>query len=406
MKKIWILNHYATPDNIPGATRHFDIARKLVKKGYEIIIFASSFIHGKNINIINDNSEYKIENYEGIKFIWINTFPKYKSNGIKRFLNMFSYYFRVMKISKNLEHPDIIIGSSVHLLAALAGVNLANKFKAKSITEIRDIWPQTLVDIGAISKYHPLCIFFSMIEKYIYKRTKKLITLLENSIDYFLQKRIKREDIIYIPNGVDIEVFNKNLKQNVCPINFDKSICNFVYAGAHGYANGLDNIIKAVKIINKKIDSTKYKVYFIGNGPEKNKLINLAKSLNISNIEFINQVEKNKIPSILYNADILLFNLKKLDIFKFGLSPNKLFDYMCSGKMIISSCFVDTDLVKKANCGYSIEPDNPELLAEAMMKAMKLSDKEKMIFGKNGINYVKEHHNIEKLAEKFEELFY
>lgn len=400
-KTIWIFNHYAKPNIYPGGTRHFDISKQLIKRGYNVTIFASSFLHGKDKNILNKNEKYKLEEYDGVKFLWLNTKPAYEGNGIKRFLNMISYFLLVMKYHKILkEKPDIIIGSSVHLFACLAGVFLSKKYKALSITEIRDIWPQSLVEIGSFSKHHPVVIFFNLLEKYVYSKTSYIITLLENSKEYFIKKGFKNDQIIHIPNGVDIEQFIFNKNNYHTSILFVTNKINICYCGAHGKANGLDNIINAIKIVNEKGYENRFVMNFIGNGPEKANLIKITNELKIQNIKFFDQIEKKYIASTLSNSDILLFNLMKLSVLDHGISPNKLFDYMCSGKFIISACNEEVDLVKKANCGINVEPDVPEQLANAIIKAINMTKEERDKLGQNGFEYVKKYHNISDLADK------
>ncbi|MCR4420960.1 MAG: glycosyltransferase family 4 protein [Exilispira sp.] len=404
-KNIWILNHYARPNIYPGGTRHYDISKYLVKNGYQVTIFSSSFLHGKDLNILSNNQKYKIEFYEGVRFFWINTKPLYEGNGIKRFLNMISYLILVLRYSKVLnEKPDVVIGSSVHLFACLTGVILSKKYKSGLITEIRDIWPQSLVEIGSLSKFHPVVLFFSIIERYIYSKSKYIITLLENSTNYFIKKGLKLDQISYIPNGVDIEEYSYNKNNFKSPFEFDKTKINFCYCGAHGKANALNNIIEACNLLNSYGFSEKYIFNFIGDGPEKVKLIERSRELKLNNIRFYNPVPKKEIPSILQNIDILVFNLMKLTVLNNGLSPNKLFDYMCSGKFIISACNEEVDLVKKASCGINVEPENPEKLAEAMKKAIELDSNDRNIIGYNGFEYVKKHHDIKLLSKKLIEL--
>jgi glycosyltransferase involved in cell wall biosynthesis len=404
-KNIWIFNHYARPNIYPGGTRHYDISKYLVRNGYKVTIFASSFLHGKDLNILSNNEKFKIEFYEGVRFFWVNTKPIYVGNGIKRFLNMLSYFMLVLRYNKVLkEKPDVIIGSSVHLFACLAGVILSRKYKSILITEIRDIWPQSLVEIGSISQFHPVVLFFSILEKYIYSKSNYIITLLENSINYFINKGLKPDQVCYIPNGVDIEeyIYNKdNFKFN---IEFDKNKINFCYCGAHGKANALDNILKACSLLNSNGFSDKYNFNFVGDGPEKEKIVELSKNLKLDNIKFFNPVPKKYIPSILQDMDILVFNLMKLSVLNNGLSPNKLFDYMCSGRFIISACNEKVDLVKKANCGFNVEPENPEKLAKAMQKAIESSSEERDKIGYNGFQYVKRYHDIALLSKKLIEL--
>lgn len=404
MKNIWILNHYAVPPGMGGGTRHFDLAAELVKKGYSVTIFASSYNHFSRKEVIKSNERVKEESINGVRFVWLRTKPRYEGNGIKRLLNMVSYLFNVLKVRKNYVKPDIVIGSSVHLFAPLAAYFICRKADARFLCEVRDLWPQTLIDMGTISNYHPLAVFFRSIERFVYKRASKIITLLPGAYQYISRFGVDKEKVVYIPNGVDIKKFDDNNKE-VKDLNIlDSKSFNCVYAGAHGEANKLDNILDAAKII-QSMGNNNIKFYFIGDGPEKNKLIEYSREKNLDNAKFIEQVDKSFIPGILAHSDLLIFNLKDVDVFKYGISSNKLFDYMCASKPIVFACKCYNDIVADAGAGISVPPENPKELADAIMSVYRMTDSERNELGHNGRKYVESYHNIEYLADKLEECF-
>ena len=160
--KIWFVNHYAVPLTHVGNVRHFTLARELVKRGHDVSIVASSFIH-KTLSegVSTGKNACKHENIEGVDFLWIKT-PPYKGNSWKRLWNMtvFGFRFWMGKGTRGLKRPDIIIGSSPDPLAAFAAYRVARRLKVPFVFEVRDLWPQTLVDLGRISPNHPLVRIF------------------------------------------------------------------------------------------------------------------------------------------------------------------------------------------------------------------------------------------------------
>lgn len=408
-KKVWILNHYAVPPTEASGTRHYDFARELHKRGYDVTIFASSYNHFTKEEKLKSNETFKQLSINGVKFIWIKTRPLYKDNGIKRILNMLSYSLKMVRLYKKFDKPDIVIGSSVHLFACLAAYYICNRTNANFICEIRDLWPQTLIDMGAITQNHPLAIFFRCIEKFVYKKSKKIITLLPGAYKYITKFNIDREKIVYIPNGVDIKKFDNFSKNTSIEIDsklnnmLDSSFC-CLYTGSHGIANCLKTIIDAAWVIqNKGYDNIKF--IFVGDGPEKKRLIEYAKQKEINNILFYNSVSKNFISKILDKAKINLISMHNINLYKYGISLNKLFDYMCSGKPIVFSGNVYNDIVKKANAGITVPPENPEAMAEAIIKLYNMSKEERDALGLNGRRYVEENHSIPILVDKLENLF-
>lgn len=399
---IWILNHYAITPDLPGGTRHFDFGKELSKRGYDVTIFASSFHYSllKEIKL-HDNNNYIIDDInDNFKFVWVKTFP-YKKNDWRRVQNMLSYLWRVYKTAKSLglEKPNIIMGSSVHLFAVLASYFLSIHFRACFIMEVRDLWPQTLIDMG-IPKWHPFVIFLSLLEKFLYKKTGKIITLLPKAHEYIESLGISLRKIVWIPNGVDLNRFDVET-EDASSTNNDEFI--MMYVGAFGIANNLDVAIDSADILKNKYSNIKF--VFIGSGPEKLRLIKRAELLKLHNIEFRDPIKKDKISEALVRADVLFFNLENSSVFKYGISSNKLFDYLASGKPIIFPSNTINDPINEAKAGITVPPDNPQALAKAIIKVHNMPKEKKQEMGKRGREYVKKYHNIPILVNKLERVF-
>jgi glycosyltransferase involved in cell wall biosynthesis len=399
---IWIFNHYAITPDLPGGTRHYDFAKELVKRGHEVAIFASgfSYLQHKELKLAS-KEKFKVENVGGVNFVWIKTFP-YQSNDWRRIINMVSYmnqaYWLGRKISnlnRGVSKPDIIIGSSVHLLAVLTAYQLSKYHKAEFVMEVRDLWPQTLVDMGRYKENNLIIKILRCLEVYLYARAKKIIVLLPLLQEYITSLKVKQSKIAWIPNGVDLERF-KYFEQKA-----DTSKFKVMYLGAHGEANALNTIIDAAKITQDR-GYKNIKYILIGDGSKKKELIARKNKLNIETVDFCPAVEKNYVSDVLHLADSLVFHLKKTEVFKYGISSNKLFDYMMSGKPLIFAVNTEGNLIKEVKNGISIPPENPELMAEAVIKLYQMSPGEREAMGQKGSEYVKKYHNISVLVDKLE----
>jgi len=399
---IWILNHYAITPDLPGGTRHFDFGKELSRRGHNITIFASSFRHSLSKETKSyDNNNYIIENInDNFKFVWIKTFP-YKKNDWRRVLNILSYSWRVYKTAKSLrlEKPNIVMGSSVHLFAVLTSYFLSIHFKAHFIMEVRDLWPQTLIDMG-IPKCHPFVIFLSLLEKFLYEKAEKIITLLPKAHEYIECLGISPWKVVWVPNGVDMSRFDVEIKDTLSKSNNEFIV---MYAGAFGIANNLDVAINSANILKDKYLNIKF--VFIGDGPEKSRLIKRAKLLKLRNIEFRDSIKKDKIPEVLTKADALFICLKNLALYKYGLSFNKLFDYLASGKPIIFSSNAVNNPMDETRAGITVPADNPEALTKAIIKLHNMPREKKQEMGNKGREYVKKYHNIPILVNKLERVF-
>ena len=392
---IWILNHHAVTPDMSGGTRHYDFAKELIKRGHKVTIIASSFHYSKLKEMKKyEKQDYIIEDIESIKFIWFKT-PPYFNNGIKRVINMLSYTKKAIFLLPKLElsKPDIIIGSSVHLFAVYAAFRLSKRYETPFIMEVRDLWPQTLIDMG-MSKHHPFILILALLERYLYKRADKIITLLPDAYQY-IEKFVSREKIEWISNGVNID----NVQYIKTTGNNKKF--TILYAGAIGEANNLIDLVLVAQML-KNEDKIVFKI--VGNGPQKSYLLNEIKKLKITNISIEEPVSKHEISKLLASADVLFFNLKDSPVFRYGISSNKLFDYMAAGRPIIFASNSSNNPVKEAKGGLTVFPGSIVELKNAIMKLFNLELSEKINLGSNNRLYVEQNYAISLLAKKFENI--
>lgn len=406
MKNVWILNHHAHPPNIKGGTRHHELSGYLNRKGYKATIFCSGNAQRTDIALFPPRVRYKEENCYGVDYVFINTQPTYSENGVKRVLNMLSYYFFMVGNYRKFGRPDIVIGSSVHPFAVLAAGVIARKTGAKYFCEIRDLWPETLIQMGKISKYHPLVIFFKILERKVYRAVEKIIVLLPNAYEYIKRYEIAPDKIVYIPNGVDVRQFDRWKNEAQVPPEIEQVLSTdfcCVYTGAHGMANSLDTLLLSAESVQKEAPLVKY--IFIGEGKEKKRLQQLVEEREIKNVQFFAPVKKEVIPAILSRAHINLVAMQDLELYKYGISLNKLFDYMCSGKPVVFAGNVYNDLVKMSGCGISVPAEDFKGFADAVIKLYHMSEKERAELGEKGKAYVQEHHDMERLSDKLIAIF-
>lgn len=396
---IWILNHYAVTPDLPGGTRHFDFAEELTKRGHKVTIFCSSFHFGLRKETRFSPREkriFKKEKHNGVRFVWVKTFP-YKKNDWRRVMNMLSYSYRVFKIGKfiNIEKPDVIIGSSVHLFAVFTAYLLSRYYKSHFIMEIRDLWPETLIDIG-VPRWHPLVILLRIMEIFLYKKAEKILVLLPKADKYLEFLGVSNDRIVWIPNGVNLIKYEKAKIER-----YEKEENGFVvmYTGVMGKANNIETILEAFKKLKNYKD---IKLILIGDGPEKEELKKISVKNGLYNVHFLNAVPKQEVPSYLQMADVLIFNLINAPVFKFGISSNKLFDYLASGKPIIFASNAINNPVKEADAGLTVLP-NSEAIAEAIIRLYNLKEEERINMGRKGLEYVKKYHHIPILVDKLEE---
>lgn len=401
--RIWIVNHYANYSfNLTGGTRHFNLAKELVKRGHEVCIIAANFAHFSGEYIATPTCVTKRpELVDGVAFCWIPV-PRYFGNSIKRLFNIIFFSWRILrkKYLPNMIKPDVIIGSSPHLFAPFAASLLAKRYKVPFVFEVRDIWPETLILLGQMSNRNPIIIVMSLIEKYLYKKSDLILTLLPNSHDHMIANGAQANKIYWLPNFVDLRSFPVN--QSGLNVAGSKYI-TFMYAGTHGFANNLNIVLEAAALIQKdNIWLDKIRIVLIGDGPEKKALLKLATEKNLEIVTFLPQVSRTKIYEILQQADAFLMLLKPSPVFRWGISPNKLFDYMLVGRPVVFGVTASNNPVAAAEAGITMNPDSPEDLVKAMISIASMSVDERALMGKRAREYVIKNHNIDNIANNLE----
>lgn len=400
---IWILNHHAGDSG-----RHPTLAKELAEKEHNVQLFSSSFLHNTFEESINykNNEFYQEKETNNYRRIFIKT-PKYYSNGFRRLINQLSFSYRAYQVGrkklKEESTPEVIIGSSVHLFTGLTAFFLAKKANAKFVFEVRDIWPQTLVDLGALKENSIVTKVFKYIESFLYKKADLIISLLPNADEHIVKYGVSRDKISYVPNGLDVKAFNESIKNEQLNkqlkdyFNENKENLILTYTGAHGVANGLDTIINTANLL-KKHKSIKF--LLVGDGPEKNALIKLSRQYKLDNVTFISRVEKNQVAKILENSDVCLFHLKDTPVFKYGLSSNKLFDYMYSGRPMIFAVNTSYNFAEESQSGIQISPESPKEMANTILELSEMPMSKLTEMGKSGKEFVLENHDYRILAER------
>ena len=396
MKNIWFINEHDAPPEFEKTRRRYDMCKYLLRLGkYKLHIICGAFLHGTQNKYTYGKNQKKNINIDGID-VHILKGVKYSSN-IKRIFSMLIFMLRVIffKFPKD-NKPEIIYASSPHLFAALGALILAKKNKAKYILEIRDLWPETWVQMKIIKKNGIIHKFFLKLEKYLYKKADRIIFLGEN-FNYILSLGIDKNKIYTVSNGVDLEEFDKNMNS---PIKLDIEKFNITYTGAVGIANNLDELLDLAKLIDN--DAIIFNI--VGHGPLKEHLKNRVEKEKILNVKFYEPIDKIFVPSLLKSSDILIVLLLNIDLYKVGMSLNKVFEYLASSRPILFYGNTVSDYVARSNSGISVPAGEILKLRDACLKLYNMSTEEREELGRNGRNYVEENFDWRVLANKVDQI--
>lgn len=404
---ILLLNHYAGSPEMGMEFRPYYFAREWIKMGHSVRIVAGDFSHLriKNPKITKDFQETVVD---GIPYSWIRT-GDYKGNGARRAFTMFRFtgklWLKAGWIAKNWK-PDVVIASSTYPLDTFAAQRIARKAGAQLIHEVHDMWPITLIELGGMKKWNPFVILMQMAENSFCHHSDRVVSLLPNADSYFIKHGMRPEKFKTVSNGIVLkeweetkplpelheEVLKKLKKEN------QFVICFF---GSHNKSYAIDYLIKAVQKMNREDIS----VVFVGNGNEKEQLVQLAEKKLKHKFIFLPPVSKQSIPALVQKADILYVGALKKSLFRFGVCMNKLFDSMMSGKPILYAIEAPNNYIDKYKCGVTVESENIDALIRGIQELKQMTEEERLKLGKNGKNAVLKNFTYTKLAEEFASVF-
>lgn len=402
---VWIVNHYAIPPSLGGLVRHYYFSKYLKQDGHKVKIFTSSKIHNTDVNMIQDGSLYNEMMMDGVEYTFVRS-RDYRGNGLDRIFNMIDFPFKMWKVMRTFylsEKPDVIYASTPDVFIAFFAIIFSRKRRIPIITEVRDLWPQSLVEYNKMSSKNPIIQVLYQLEKWIYKKSDRLIFTMSEGKEYIKdrgwEKQINLKKVGYINNGVDIEEFEENcLKYQVNDEDLERTdIFKVIYMGSVRKANNLGFLIEAAEYLKDREDIL---ILIYGDGTEKKQLEEKCKKFGLR-VKFKGRVEKKYVPYILRKSNLNLINIKETRLNKYGCSWNKLFEYMASGRPILCNLPVADDLIEEYKLGVTRRFCSARDYADSILEFCKLPPEQYDTFCSNAKRCAAEF-DYKKLSKKVE----
>lgn len=404
-KRILLINHYAGSPEMGMEFRPYYFAREWEKRGHDVWIVAGDYSHLRKVNP-QVKKDLQIDTIEGVKYIWLKT-GDYQGNGVQRALTMFRFCWKLLKYSKKILQmikPDTIITSSTYPLDTFPAQYLKKKSKAMLIHEAHDVWPATLVELGGMSKWHPFVMLLQIGENSAYKKSDKVVSLLPATKEHMMRHGMAEDKYVCIENGVVEEDWNnpKELpKEHIDSLERLKNSGEFIvgYVGGHALSNALMNLIQAAE----KIKISNVHFVLIGDGVEKKKLMLYAEEHQIKNITFLPPISKKCIPKLKDYFTIGYCSAKDSPLYRYGISMNKIYDYMYMGIPVLLGFHANENLIEKYHCGL-VSESTPERITETIEKFYSLDKSILNQMGESGKEAIERKYVFSKLAEDFLEV--
>lgn len=399
-KCIWYISKYARVLKNGPNTRHFYLAREFKRRGFHTVIIASDSSH--TFPIPTQDCRYYRDDIDGVESWRIQTHKYQGANSLGRILSWLDFEFKLWRMPKRvLPNPDVVIVSSLSLLTVFNGYLLKRKYGCKLIFEVRDIWPLTIVEEGGFSRWNPFVLLLAWAEKFGYRHADVIVGTMPNLREHVMAVMRQPMNCACVPFGYDPVMFEQ---PEPLPPGYEEQYIpkgKFIigYAGAIGLTNALEPLFDCAE---KMQDNAHIHFLLVGGGGllETYK----AKYGNLPNLSFAPKVAKTQVQAVLKHCDLLYFSVKKSKVWDYGLSLNKLIDYMMAAKPIVASYSGYPSMINEAQCGVFVPADDVPALRKAIEKYAEMPSDEIRQIGLRGRDWLVANRPYRAVSEQYLQL--
>jgi colanic acid biosynthesis glycosyl transferase WcaI len=383
--KILVLAQYFAPEIGASQVRLASFCREVRAAGHSLEIVTAMPHHpGGQIFPEYRGEFYRRENWEGLTIhrVWLYAA---NSSNLRRLLNYASFCLTCLVGLARATKPDYIFVDSPPLFLGVPGWIAAKSWRVPLLFNVADLWPDSVRDLGIMSDGFLVNMAYRL-EGWIYRQATSVTAVTEGIRSVLLgSKRLPPEKVMFLPNGVDTKLFkpcppDEELRRSMGLAG--KKIV--LYAGNHGYAGAVEQVLYAANCLREE---SSLHFLFVGDGPEKRKLMDLAAGLRLSNVTFHDQVPLAFMPSFLSISDLAVVTLRKSQVMA-GARPAKSFVMMAGGKPIVLSAEGEAArLIEAAGSGVVVPPEDYQAIARAIRQLMQDPDRASEM-GANGRRFV------------------
>jgi glycosyltransferase involved in cell wall biosynthesis len=395
---ILFLTHYFPPEVNAPASRTYENSRRWVGDDCRVTIITCAPNHPNGIIYPGyKNRLWQWEQIDGIDVLRVKTYLSANKGFFKRTLNYISFMLSAVFFCRLVGSVDVVVSTSPQFFCGMAGYFIARIKRRPWILEIRDLWPESIIAVGAL-KNRFIIRWLEKIETFLYAQANHIVALTHAFKRHICSRGVAANKISVITNGADLDRFQPLPKESAIRKQYGlngKFVAAFI--GTHGMAHGLETLFKAAQLLK---DQPGIVWLLVGDGAERENLLLQKEKLGLNNILMLSQQPKNKIPEFIAASDVCIALLKKRKVFK-KVIPSKIFEAMAMERPIILGLEGECkEIIQRGKCGICIEPENETQLSEAVMK---LYNENKLLdlLGKNGSRFVVKEFGRGELAEQY-----
>ncbi len=405
---ILYLNHYAGSPALGMEYRPYYLAREWARTGHAVTMVAASFSHVRARQPQLHGAPLAApmsESVDGISYRWFPT-PAYQGNGLGRIQNIWSFLRQVWQATPQLVaelKPDLVIASSTYPMDIWVARRIARRAGAKLVFEVHDLWPLSPIELSGMSPKHPFIRLVQKAEDDAYRDADVVISMLPKVHDYMASRGLDLRKLHIVPNGITLEEWSGEpppLREDVAQaVRAARAAGATVvgYAGSMGRPNALDTLLDSARLLHGE----PLRIVMVGDGHERAQLAARVAAEGLDNVAMLPPIPKAQIPSFLAAIDIAYIGWQRVPIYRFGIAPNKLMDYLMAGCVVLHSVEAGNDPVAEAGCGLTVPPVDAAAVADGLRHLAALPADERRAMGARGRAFVLANHTYPVLAQRF-----
>ena len=410
---ILLVNHYAGTPALGMEYRPYYLAREWVRMGHRVRVVGATFSH-----VRVRQPEPGDETVDGIEYRWLPT-PAYAGNGWGRMKNILSFLSQLWAQADTQARefaPDVVITSSTYPMDTWVGQRIVQAARTTGsanaprrcllVHEIHDLWPLSPIELSGMSPWHPFALICQSAEDSAYRRSDVVVSMLPKVQAHVARRGLDLKKLHIVPNGISPEEWKGTpdpLRQDVeQAIDAARREVGVVvgYAGSMGEPNALDVLLDAMRLLQGGPGRPLHLV-MVGDGHLREHLARRIAAEGLARVRLLPPIPKTQVPAFLGAIDIAYLGWQRQPLYRFGIAPNKLMDYMMAARPVLHSVEAGNDPVAESGCGLTVAPESPEEVARGLRQLAAMSPRERRQLGERGRVYVLKHHAYPVLARQF-----
>lgn len=391
-----LINHYAGTPALGMEYRPYYLAREWFRAGHRVMVLAADHSHVRTRTPAPGD-----ETIDGIAYRWYPT-PPYHGNGLGRVKNIWAFCRAVWRDTARLLRefsPDVVIASSTYPMDIWVAHRIARQAGAKLVYEVHDLWPLSPIELAGMSRRHPFIVLVQAAEDYAYRHADRVVSMLPKVHAYMASRGLDLAKLAIVPNGIALDEWaqpSEPLRDDVAAAMRGPGTV-VGYAGSMGLPNALDTLLDATA----QLKAEPLRFVLVGGGHEQLRLVARVQAEGLANVRLLPPIPKAQIPAFLGAVDIAYIGWQRVPIYRFGIAPNKLMDYMMAGCAVLHSVEAGNDPVVEAGCGLTVPPQDPAAVAAGLRRLVALTRDERRAMGARGRAFILAHHTYPVLARQF-----